>query len=310
VAHADEARGPVFVGGSSRSGTHPIGHLLGKSRLFHLIPREVSFHAVPEGLVGYIRGRFERDELIDKFRSRWWRVVPGKAGFEGVVTRDQLDAALAAFAAAPDDRIAASRDFVKALLDPVAQEAGKPNWIEKSVQTVVAAPVLLSMFPDAGIVHVVRDGRDVACSIARMPWGPDSVPEAVGYWADRLRRAEVGARAVAPGRVLVIHLEDLVLLDRQATYERLLEYLQVDSEPEMQSFFDAELTAERARLGRWRTELGPDERERVDAAYRDALKQLRDEGVTCAPPDRTLDVSYSVSASGQNPIDPWSEQNA
>jgi hypothetical protein len=310
VTRTDEARRPIFVGGSSRSGTHPVGHLLGKSKLFHLIPREVGFHAVPEGLVGYVRGRFERDQLIDKLRSRWWRVVPGKAGFEGVVTHEQLDAALAEFAAAPDDRVASSRALVKALLDPVAQEAGKPNWIEKSVQTVVAAPVLLAMFPDAGIVHVVRDGRDVACSIARMPWGPDSVPEAVGYWADRLRRAEAGARAVAPGRVLVIHLEDLVLLDRQATYERLLEYLQVHSEPEMQSFFDAELTAERARLGRWRTELGSDERERVDAAYRAALKQLRDEGVTCAPPDRTLEVSYSVSASSENPLDPWSEQNA
>jgi hypothetical protein len=310
VARTDEARRPVFVGGSSRSGTHPVGHLLGKSKLFHLIPRELGFHAVPQGLVGYVRGRFERDELIDRLRSRWWRVVPGKVGFEGVVTRGQLDVALGRFAAAPDDRIASSRELVKALLDPVAQAAGKPHWIEKSVQTVVAAPVLVSMFPAAGIVHVVRDGRDVACSIARMPWGPDSVSEAVGYWADRMRRAEVGARAVAPGRVLVIHLEDLVLIDRQGTYERLLEYLQVDSEPEMQSFFDAELTAERARLGRWRTELGPDERNRVDAAYRDVLEQLRDEGVTCAPPDRTLDVSYSASPSGENPLDPWSEQSA
>lgn len=309
MTRTGEARRPVFVGGSSRSGTHPVAHLLGKSKLFHLIPRELAFHAVPEGLVGYIRGRFERDQLIDKLRRRWWRVVPGKVGFEGVVTRERLEAALAGLAAAPDDRVASSREFVKALLDPVAEEAGKPSWIEKSTQTVVAAPVLLSMFPDAGIVHVVRDGRDVACSIARMPWGPDSVPEAVGYWADRLRRAEAGARAVAPGRVLVIHLEDLVLLDREPTYERLLEYLQLDSEPGMQSFFDAELTAERAHLGRWRAELGPDERERVDAAYRNALRQLRDEGVTCAPPDRTLDVSYSTSAA-KSPLDPWSQESA
>jgi hypothetical protein len=310
VARTGEARKPVFVGGSSRSGTHPVAHLLAKSKLFHLIPRELAFHAVPEGLVGYVNGRFEREELIEKLRRRFWRIVPGKVGFEGVVTRDQLEKALAALAAAPDDRVASSRDLVKALLDPIAREAGKPSWVEKSTQTVVGAPALVSMFPDAGIVHVVRDGRDVACSIAGLPWGPDTVPEAVAYWANRLRRAEAGARALPPGRVLVIHLEDLVLLDREATYRRLLEYMQLESEPEMVSFFESELTPERAHLGRWRTDLDPAEREEVDAAYQGALRQLRDEGVSCAPPDRTLEVSYSTKEPVANPFNPWSQQSS
>ena len=245
-----EARRPVFVGGSSRSGTHPVAHLIARSSLYHLIPRELAFHAVPAGLVGYIKGRFDRDELIEKLPRRWWRVGPG-VGFEGLVTREQLNAALADFAAAPDDRVASSRAFIESLLDPLARAAGKPSWVEKSTQTVVAAPVLLEMFPDAAIVHLVRDGRDVACSIARMPWGPDSVPEALEYWADRLRRADEGARAAPPGSILVLHLEDLVLLDRRRSYERLLEHLRIDSEPQMLTFFEEELTPERAHLGRW-----------------------------------------------------------
>ncbi len=293
------------MGGSSRSGTHPVAHLLGRSALFHLIPRELGFHAVPAGLVGYIRGRFDREELIDKVSRRWWRAVPDAVGLEGVVTREHLDAALAGFAAGPDDRVTAGRALLEALLDPVARAAGKPSWVEKSTSTVVAAPVLLSMFPGAGIVHVVRDGRDVASSIARMPWGPDSVREALEYWADRLRRAEVGARAVAPGRILVLHLEDLVLLDPEGSYGRLLDYLQMDDEPQMQSFFEAELTAERAHLGRWRAELDEDGRAELTAAYREVLGRLRDEGITCAPPERTLEVSYGGDDEDVNPLDPW-----
>jgi hypothetical protein len=310
VARTGEARKPVFVGGSSRSGTHPVAHLLAKSNLYHLIPRELAFHAVPEGLVGYIKGRFDREELVEKLRRRFWRIVPGKVGFEGVVTRAELDEALVAFAAAPDDRVASSRDLVQTLLDPIAREAGRPSWVEKSTQTVVGAAALVSMFPDAGIVHVVRDGRDVACSIARMPWGPDTVHEALGYWANRLRRAEAGARALPLGRVLVIHLEDLVLLDREATYQRLLEYTRLESEPAMVSFLESELTPERAHLGRWRTELDPAGRDELDAAYRDTLRQLRDEGVSCAPPDRTLEVSYSAEEPVANPFDPWSQHGA
>ena len=303
-----EGHRPVFVGGSSRSGTHPVAHLIGQSALFHLIPRELGFHAVPEGLVGYVRGRFDRAELIEKLSRRWWRPIPDMVGFEGVVTREQLDAALARLAAASDDRIAASRAFMDTLLDPVAKAAGKPSWVEKSTSTVVAAPVLLEMFPDAAIVHVVRDGRDVACSIARMPWGPDTVPEALEYWADRLRRAESGARAAPPDRVLVLYLEDLVLLDRERSYERLLDHLRIESEPAMRSFFDSELTAERAHLGRWRAELEAPEREKVDALYRDVLRQLREEGVECAPPERSLGVSYEAAEGSISPLDPWAER--
>jgi Sulfotransferase family len=302
---------PIFIGGTSRSGTNAVAHLLGRSSRFHLIPREVGFHAVPEGLVGYIRGRFDRDELIARLRTRWWRVVPGAVGFEGVVTREQLDRALEEFAGAPPDRVAASRALVKALLDPVAAAAGKPSWVEKSTQTVVAAPVLLEMFPHAGIVHVVRDGRDVACSIARMPWGPDTVPEAIEYWADRLRRAEDGAREVPPARILLIHLEDFVLLDRERTYERLLDYLGMDDEPAMRSLFETELTPERAHLGRWRAELTPAEQEQATALYREILGQLREEGVTCAPPERNLDASYGAGGGeAVNPLDPWWQKSA
>lgn len=308
---APKACDPIFVGGTSRSGTNAVAHLLGRSSRFHLIPRELGVHAVPEGIVGYVRGRFDREELIERIRKRWWRVVPGAVGFEGVVTREELEAALSRFAAAPGDRVAASRAFLEDLLAPVAAAAGKECWIEKSTQTVVAAPVLLELFAGARVVHLVRDGRDVACSIARMPWGPGSVPEAIGYWADRLRRAEAGARDTRPGRILVLYLEDLVLLDRERSYARLLEHLGLTDEPAMRALFDSDLTAERAHLGRWRAELGPDEQEQATSVYRNALRELREEGVSCAPPERAIEVSYGASdEEAVNPLDPWWQTSA
>ena len=221
------------------------------------------------------------------------------------------DEALAAFAAAPDDRVAAGRELVERLLDPHAGRAGKPSWVEKTTQTVVGAPVLIAMFPNAGVVHVVRDGRDVACSIARMPWGPDSVTEAIGFWADRLRRAEAGARAAPPGRILVIHLEDLVLLDRERSYKRLLDHLGMEDEPAMRAFFESELTPERAHLGRWRSELEDVERREVTSVYSETLERLRAEGVTSTPPVRSLAESWGATDGGtENPLDPWSRTSA
>ena len=65
----------------------------------------------------------------------------------------------------------------------------------------------------------------------------------------------------------MLHLEDLVLLDRQRSYERLLEHLRIDSEPRCVTFFEDELTPERAHLGRWRAGLDTEERDATDAAY-------------------------------------------
>ena len=107
----------------------------------------------------------------------------------------------------------------------------------------------------------------------------------------------------------MLHLEDLVLLDRRRSYERLLEHLRIDSEPQMLTFFEEELTPERAHLGRWQAGLDTEERDATTAAYQAILQQLRDEGVACAPPERSLDVTHEPGEQTVSPLDPWSRRS-
>ena len=67
---------------------------------------------------------------------------------------------------------------------------------------------LLRLWPGARFVVLVRDGRDVALSLKRMPFGPNNAWAAAQWWARGIR---AGARAAAehPGAVLTVRYEDL-----------------------------------------------------------------------------------------------------
>ena len=52
-----------------------------------------------------------------------------------------------------------------------------------------------------------RDGRDVAASVARRPWGPNDVASALVWWADNLIEIHRSIERADPARVRTIRLE-------------------------------------------------------------------------------------------------------
>ncbi len=128
---------------------------------------------------------------------------------------------------------------------------------------------------------MVRDGRDVASSLVSMRWGPDTLAGGIDRWKRQVRRAAAGARGVPEGRVLRLQLEDLVEDDRERSYQRLLEFLEVEDEDAMRSHFEENMNPRVAHMGRWR-ELPEDDRKEVTRLYRRALEQLAGEGVEIA----------------------------
>ena len=91
------------------------------------------------------------------------------------------------------------------------------------------------IFPDARFLHVVRDGRDVACSLVTMNWiNPmtgrkwdyvQNITNAARYWRDvvTLARQQAEHPAVA-GRVLEVRYEALVA-DTEGALRRVLEFI-------------------------------------------------------------------------------------
>jgi hypothetical protein len=282
VAYPD----PVFVGGAGGSGAFSVGRLVGAHSRYAEIPARARFHAVPDGLPGFLMGAVSAADLVSRVRSAWLH-LPDENGRElglaRIVDQDELDVALAQFERdAADDRLRAARGLVRAVLDPVAERERKPSWVETTPATALTAPMLMQMFPGMRVIHCVRDGRDVAADIARQVDG-DDFESALDWWADRVRRIDRQISRLAPGSALVLRIEDLAGSGRDAVWRRLLDFLVLDEEPAMRARADEELTLVRADVGAWRDGLSDAEARRVTTRYEERLAQLADADVSWAP---------------------------
>ncbi|MBV8236084.1 MAG: sulfotransferase, partial [Acidimicrobiia bacterium] len=66
-------------------------------------------------------------------------------------------------------------DRLRASFAAVRRAGGGTTLVNKRVANNRRIPLLLTAFPDARFVEIVRDGRAVALSLANVDWWPDSV---------------------------------------------------------------------------------------------------------------------------------------
>lgn len=167
---------------------------------------------------------------------------------------DDVDALLDAVVAHLADRPPAPlAEHYRALFGWLATRAGATDWVERSGSSVDYAGDLLRLFPEARMVHLVRDGREVALSMRNhaayrmavqllydlMPEGVDPADEEAvvdgwlrgdppvalygRYWSDQLAAGQPALAALPPDRLLTVRFEDVVAdplphLDRIAAF--------------------------------------------------------------------------------------------
>lgn len=273
---------PVFVGGTGRSGTTVLAELLGRHSAFALIPIEARFHAEARGLPGVLEGRVSVEAFRDRFLNRYYFRRRDDGAERGLrladIPRRRAVKAVDEFVEnfATDSR-GASATLMNRLFNPLTRSADAQTWVEMTPPNVEYAKFLQTLFPDARILHIVRDGRDVAASVSFRRWGPDDPFEALEWWADRLRAADsaTGDRR----RVLLVGFEALVFNDRKRQYRRILRFLGVSDEPTMRDFFEQSLTPEHANRGRWREVVPAEQHEDFERAYDRIVRKLASEGV-------------------------------
>jgi LPS sulfotransferase NodH len=151
-----------------------------------------------------------------------------------------------------------------------AERAGKARWIEKTPRHLRMLDTLRELWPAACVVRIVRDPRDVAISLAGMPFATDSVVANL-VRVDDDDRASRDLIDADPG-AMTLRYEDLIA-DPEAELRRICDFIGEDYEPAMLDSRGsaAEVAAEHewwkgsvsgpltsARVGRWKTEMEPE----------------------------------------------------
>lgn len=265
---------PIIVGGTGRSGTSVTAKMLGGHADYYAFPFEVKFITDHDGLTDLVAGRTSIPTFEQRLLTTWFRRTRDR-GLHQITDQETLRAAVRElYSGLKQDPILASRRFTLRLLEPTVVQAGKGGWIDSTPNTIRAARILAQILPEARLVHLVRDGRDVSCSLLTRTWGPAEALDGLRWWARHLEASFVQAAAVGEDRVLTMRMEDLLQYDREASYRRLLEFLGLGDDPAVREFFEERATADRAHIGRWRTEIPPEAQPAFLETYRELAAGL------------------------------------
>lgn len=189
---------PIFIGGLFKSGTSLLRAMVGQHS------------AIASGLetywfdVDWAAGLGRGGELLSQY-------VAERAGyFDEDPDRAQAMAAEAA----------GIEDFLGRLLSAHAARLGKRRWAEKTPGNVLHMDRILAHWPDARMLHIVRDPRDVFASLREAgKW--DTVDAFASRWCTFLGTAEAHKRnlGLGPGNYLEVRYERLVLQPEEAMRE-------------------------------------------------------------------------------------------
>lgn len=117
-----------------------------------------------------------------------------------------------------------------ALGGQIADQRNKPLWLEKTPPHIDQLPLIRSLFPNAPVIHLVRDGRDVAASLARMHWTHGTEISYLLRWQEKvtISRLEVESNPHS----IAIRYEDLAS-DPEQCIKRVCEFLGLDYSPKL-----------------------------------------------------------------------------
>ena len=179
------SRSPIFIGGLFKSGTTLLRTMIGQHS------------AIASGLETYWFDLDWDGPRDAAFEERVQRLAKFYA-----VSQQEMDSYLSAPSA---------EGFLDLLLSAFAQQQGKKRWAEKTPGNVLHMDRIVAAWPDAKIVHIIRDPRDVFASLRQAgKW--DSVDEFISRWSLFLGTAEKTKQAgtIGPDCYLEIRYEDLV----------------------------------------------------------------------------------------------------
>jgi hypothetical protein len=138
-------------------------------------------------------------------------------------------------------------EFVDRIIEEHLRRSGKPRWGDKSPCNIRALTHVFHFFPEARVIHMIRDGRDVVCSLRDHPkykWEDGvRVPTNVcNPWSECVSRwvndASAGLCWRGDRRYHEIRYEELIELP-EAVLRRVLEWLGEPWDPAVLAYFQS-----------------------------------------------------------------------
>ncbi|HEV8024992.1 MAG TPA: sulfotransferase [Candidatus Nanopelagicales bacterium] len=290
----DRWESPVLVGGTGRSGSTIVGHLLDHHPGLTLTrPMEVRFITGNDGLAdalaigirkpGSAKAQAAAELALDRMLNRWFERAENVGLHTSMPREDVATLGAAYLSEFREDPRAATCTLTRAVMARVATNINADRWVDTTPANARKADRVEPIYPESTVVIVHRDGRDVAASFTQQSFGPDDVFDALEQWGQRMLRIHRAVQASRPDRIVEIDLVDLVDRNRYDTVARICAAIEVDVPSTLLTWFDENVTSAGAHHGRWRQQFSKDVCRRIDARYQQICEHLMEQGVRIPP---------------------------
>ncbi len=168
-------------------------------------------------------------------------------------------------------------DFLRIVMGEIAAKQGMQRWAENSPEGMLYLAEIKQSFPDALVIHIIRDPRDVAVSLSRLryirPLMARKRPsfEVAGlYWEWIVQQGRTYGKAMGPD-YMEVHFEDLIgspqatlsrisrFIDHELDYGRICRFGYGSLTKPNTSFRAESPSAGFSPVGRWKKEFSPEQ---------------------------------------------------
>ena len=174
--------------------------------------------------------------------------------------------------------------ILESLTETHMRQQGKQRWVEKTPTHLIHLREIRRHYPDAPVIRIIRDPRDVALSLLNVPWGPSSFAAAVLHWWNS---DELSASFFETDRnCMTLRFEDVVM-NPESELRKLCEFVGEEFESGMmdpsQSIAHLNPTKipwkqkagqqiDRGRVAIWQRETNADQQRQAEAIAGDRAK--------------------------------------
>jgi len=293
------SKAPVFVLGCGRSGTKLLYHTLLSAGGFAVYHSESNAF----NLIGLRFGNLARRENRRVLLDHWLR---SKLFYRSGLTREEIEPKIL-------DEARNAGDFLRILMETIARKQGVERWAECTPLHLLYLPLIKKLFPDALIVHIIRDGRDVTVSLDRIGWIKplrwDKKRKLLApaiFWRWIVGKGRRYGSTMG-GDYMEVHYEDVVerpretlarigtFIEHDLDYDRIEQNAQGSMVDPNSSFRGDGQEKESNPVGRWKTVLSQEQIAQVESLIADRLKETGYDPVT---PDNRRRWSLPVSLMG------------
>jgi hypothetical protein len=272
------SKAPVFVLGCGRSGTTLLYHMLLSSGNFAVYRTESNVINLLEPRFGDLSVPRNQRRLLDAWCNSRLYTLSG-------LDKPELEARVMA-------ECRNGGDFLRIIMEEMARKQGVERWADTTPEHLLHLERIKETIPNALVIHIIRDGRDVALStdklayIRRLPWDRrPSVMVAGLYWEWMVNKGREGGRKLGDDYV-EIHFEDLIgqphetltklgkFIEHDLDYDRI-QQVGIGSVSAPNTSFPGEPQREEfSPIGRWTTQYSPEDLAMLEGLVGKTLQEL------------------------------------